>query len=293
MKWLWALLLLTGCSGAVHLENDIGVPFRKTEDKYFTHGTKFSYFSEADDQKEKETYSLGQNIYTPFRKKPDAPRAELEKDRPYAGWTYGEYRNTKYKSETLKDTWGFQLGCTGPCSFAKQTQQQVHRWLDQTVPEWTRDFTQHSEPGIILELERNYLLAKNQHADFATYGALKAGNIIDSAAFGLDARVGYNLDRFASEPIVFKVPRSKPSPWMAYVFGRAEERLVAYNHFLDGSLFRSERHEVDSEPSVQELDAGITLGYEKFKFTYRYTLFANEWSGQGGRIDFGGIDLNW
>lgn len=289
MLIFWAVLL--GCSGAVHVENDIGALGQKNIDRYYTHGTKFSYFKET--EKEKETYSIGQNIYTPSTKKPNADPAILKRDRPYTGWLYAEYRDAKIKSEYIKDIFGIQIGCTGACSFARQTQQQVHRWLNQSVPSWDRNYTLKSEPGIILEAERYYKLQENNYNDFVIYGTGKAGNIIDNAALGADFRLGFNLDKFASEPIIVKLPNEKPSSYILYFFARTEERFVPYNHFLDGSLFQSERHTVNSEKLVQEGDLGFTVGYKNYKFTYRYTLFSNEWKEKNGSFAFGGLDFAW
>lgn len=290
---LCALLSVTaiaGCThGEFHVENDIFAN-RKT-DQYFTHGTQFSNVIETD--KEREVYSLSQTIYTPSRKREDADPAVLKNDRPYTGFLAVEYRNTKLTSETQKDTYGIQLGCSGPCSFAKQTQRGFHGLIGQDKPTWDRDYTLKSEPGAILEAERSYLLAQNDYSDISTYGALKAGNIIDSAAFGFDGRLGFNLPAFSDEPIIFKKLQSLPLPYRAYLFSRVEERLVPYNHFLDGSLFQDERHTVDSELSVQEFDAGLTFGYDQFFITYRYTIFSNEWKEKQGSFAFGGITLGW
>lgn len=284
------ILMLCGCSGGLHVENDL---FQRgiTSDQYYTHGTKFSYFKET--EHEKETFSIGQNIYTPSTKKLDADPAILRNDRPFAGWLYGEYRNTNLTSENIITTYGVQLGCTGPCSLAKQTQRQVHRWLDQSIPSWRNDFTHKSEVGVILEAERGYRFYSKEYFDLTGYGAAKVGNIVDSAAVGLDVRAGYNLDKFPSDPIIFKLPKAAPSNYLGYVFCRLEQRLVPYNHLLDGSLFQDERHRVHSELSVQEGDVGFTLGWKKLKFTYRYTVFSNEWKEKKGSFGFGGIDLAW
>lgn len=284
------LLLLTGCSGGFHFENDI-LGSLQTKDKYYTQGTQFDYIKETKD--EKQVYSLGQTIYTPSVKKPGADPEVLKNDRPYTGWLYLEYRKTAFTSETIKDTYGIQVGCSGPCSFAKETQQWFHKLIDQGIPTWDPNFALKNEPGFILELERSYLLHKSEYFDASTYGALKAGNIIDSAAFGVDFRAGYNLDKFSAAPIIFKFPQEEKSPWTAYLFARAEERVIAYNHFLDGSLFQDERHTVTSEVSVQEGDVGITLGYKSFKLTYRYTIFSNEWKETKGSFSFGGVSFEW
>lgn len=290
MRYLPLLLFLVGCSGALHVENDIFGSL-KTEDKYYTNGTQFSYFKETENKK--ETYSIGQLIFTPSRKKADAPIEELEKDRPYGGWLYGEYRNTKYTTETQKDTWGVQLGCSGGCSYAKQTQQHTHEILGQTVPTWNPDFSLRAEPGVILERERSYRIAKGTYSDASIYGAGKVGNIVDSAAIGLDGRLGFNLDKFSLEPIIFKIPKKAPSNWKAYLFSRLEGRYVPYNHMLEGSLFQSENHTVTPERLVGEFDVGFTVAYKKASFTYRFSKFSSEWEERPGTVNFGGLTFGW
>src|ERR1051326_3246093 len=94
MKYfLCGLFLLTACQGyggGIHAENDIFDPINKNRDEYFTHGTRFDLTKETSN--EKQTYSLGSNIYTPSTKKPSADPQILARDRPYTGYTYGEYR---------------------------------------------------------------------------------------------------------------------------------------------------------------------------------------------------------
>lgn len=288
------VLFLASCSGAIHAENDLFSGPNSNSDKYFTHGTKFSYYPEQETEETKETYSIGQNIYTPSVKytRSEFVKETLEKDRPYAGWLYGEYRKSYYTNSSVRNTFGLQFGCTGACSGARQTQQEFHRFIGQHVPLWDPNYVLRNEWGVIGEAEREYILKEWQYADVSTYGALKFGNLIDSAALGIDLRAGYNLDKFSSEPIIFKIPR-KPDPWRGWFFARAEQRGVLYNHFLEGSMFHAEPHTVTTEPSVQEADLGLTLGYEQFRLTYRWTVFSNEWKERPGSFTFGGIDIKW
>lgn len=295
MKRLLFVLLLTSCSnGAVHVENDLFGTRHHNSDQYFTHGTKFSYYPIQENQNEKETYSIGQNIYTPSKKytRSSLIRDTLEKDRPYSGWLYGEYRRAQAKSDKITDTFGAQIGCTGACSLARRTQQEFHRQIDQGVPLWDPDYTLRQEFGVILEAERSYKLKEWQYGEASIYGAGKAGNLVDSVAAGIDFKYGYNVPKFSSEPIIFKLPRTK-NPWTGYLFTRGEQRYVFYNYFLEGSMFHSERHTVTPERSMQEFDAGFTVGYKNFKLTYRYTIFSNEWEEQPHSFTFGGIDIAW
>ncbi len=292
MKKFLITLLLAGCSsGQVHVENDILAQGITNNDRYYTHGTKFSYYE--DEPNERKTYSLGQSIYTPSKKRADALPEDLKKSRPYTGWLYAEYRNTILQEDNNSRTvWGLQLGCTGRCSLAKETQQGVHKLLDQSIPTWDKNYSLKSEPGFILEREKYYDLyqAVNFYSDYFTL--LKTGNIINSVSSGLSFKYGINFSRFEPEDITFKQAKEE-SPWSYYLFGDAEVRYIAYNHFLQGSMFQSERHTVDANPFVGEANLGFRVGYDKFKFSYNYTMITDEWSDQGGPFMFGGIDISW
>ena len=283
-------LFLTACThGQIHAENDIFDYTGKNSDKYFTHGTKLSYIDE--EGLEKQSYSIGQNIYTPSTKKRDADPAVLEKDRSYTAWLYGEYRDTKIVDD-YKNTWGFQVGCVGQCAQGKFIQQGFHKLIGQGKPAWIPSFTQKSEPGFILEGEKEKLLYGNSNFDSSVYGLGKFGNIVDSASLGLSCRLGYNLPLFTSEPIIFKLPK-RQTPWTVFLFSKIEERGVAYNHLLDGSLWQTEHHTVTSRPFVNEINLGATIGYGSFKITYTWFRFSSEWKEKNAPFAFGGWDIAW
>lgn len=287
-------LLLSGCTG-LHVENDI-FGLGKNADKFYTHGTKFSNTSEEGDTK--TSYAVGQNIYTPSSKKPDADLAILNKDRPYAGYLYGEYQEAKI-IEDVQNTWGFQVGCVGPCSLAKETQQGFHKLIDQGIPEWQPAYTQRSEPVATLLLEqkrKQYSETYNEwlEGDASLYGQGKLGNLIDNASIGAELRLGYALPKFNPNEIVFrKSPDKEIDPWSIYGFTKAEQRYVAYNHLLDGSLWQTEKHTVDSKDFVSEGQFGLSVGYGAFNFAYSFVFVTDEWTTQDGGFAFGGLDFNW
>lgn len=288
-KYILIIVFFMGCTG-LHIENDILDKFNKNKDIYFTHGTRFNY--DTEEANKKTSYAIGQNIYTPSTKRPDADPEVLRRDRPYTAWLYGEYRET-YQLQNDSETWGIQAGCTGSCALGKETQQGAHRLLGQGKPSWNPDFKLKSEPGFIGEYERYHsFYTQGETQDAKIYGVGKVGNIVDSAGIGLVYRYGHNLDVFPSTPIVFKTYREY-DPWTYYGFVDAQNRFVLYNHLLDGSLFQKERHTVNSEPLVQEGKIGFTVGYKKFKFTYTYIIFSKEWTTQPGSFSFGSLDFAW
>lgn len=291
-KKLLLFLLLSGCaSGSVHVENDFLNPIKKNSDKFYTHGTQFGH-SEYDGNT-KRTYSLGQTIYTPSQKRIDADPTVLRRDRPYTGWLYGEYRKDVFKDNETINSIGIQLGCTGSCSFARETQSAVHRLLDQHVPTWDENFSLKSEPGVVLFLERGRELYGNDTMDLKGVAQSKFGNIIDSGSLSVIGRIGYGLEKFPSSEIVFKTERDVEKTWIAYVFLKWEERAVLYNHLLEGSLWQKENHTVDAEPFVTEGDLGFTVGYGTFRFTYNLTAFSSEWKERKGSFMFGGVTFEW
>lgn len=292
MKKLLLCLTLAGCvHGQVHLENDIGAVFNKNDDKYFTHGTKLSSIHLDPDGHKEELYSAGQNIYTPSKKHIDASPSILSTDRPYSGWLYLEYRNEQVKDQ-VKTVYGIQAGCSGPCSFAKETQSTIHKLLKQNVPSWDPNYALKSEPGIILEGEKYYEIIGTSHFSSSLFSRLRGGNIIDSGSIGSKFEWGEGIDNFAPEPIIFKIPK-EVDKLSYYIFGDVEERGVPYNHFLDGSLFQKEHHTVNSNFFVTEANLGFRVGYNNLKFSYNYTIITDEWEGQKGPFFFGGIDWSW
>jgi hypothetical protein len=272
------------------LENDYGAFLNKNNDKYFTHGSKFSSYVDTD-LRHRETYSLGQNIYTPSEKRADAPPVSLSSNRPYTGWLYGEYRN-ETREDSGRTIYGIQAGCSGRCSYSKETQTWIHKLLGQGYPTWDKNYSLKSEPGIILQAEKYYELRRTSHDDVNWYVKSKLGNIITSGSMGLSFRYGENLQEFDPESITFKTPK-EASDFSYYIFGDTELRGVPYNHFLEGSLFQDERHTVDANLLVGEANLGFRVAYKNLKFSYNYTVITDEWQGQNGPFFFGGLDLSW
>lgn len=294
MKKALLCLLLAGCShGQIHAENDLFAYANKNHDRFYSHGSKFSYYKDEPD--ERKTYSLSQTIYTPSKKRSEATPEELKDNRPYTGWLYLEYRDAVRK-ENYRQVLGIQAGCSGRCSFAKETQVGVHKLLGQGSPTWDRNYSLKSEPGVILQAERYYALLKTDLLSSDYFALLKAGNIIDSVSVGSSFRYGFNAGAWDPEAITFKTERDIPvevSPWSYYLFGSAEGRFIAYNHFLEGSLFQDERHTVNPQRLVGEGNIGFRVGYKNLKLSYNYTVFSDEWSGQNGPFFIGGIDVSW
>lgn len=226
-------------------------------------------------------YSFGQLMYTPQDIKIASPQPL---DRPWAGWLYvgaaiSDQRVKQWGSTTigLRNTYGLDLGVTGPPSLAEQTQKFVHKIIDSPKPQgW--DHQIKTEPGAILKYKIEAREIKDYPLfDLTPYTGFMLGNIMTNASIGAIARIGVfncgfeyfqkkigptNVNQLAS---LDKVPVPPPTQCSSrtlgplselYVSGGIEARGVARNIFLDGNTFRDSAS-VDKKYFVYDISWGI------------------------------------
>lgn len=303
----------SGPSIGFWIDNDL---FGGGTDRYYTNGFQFYYFSG-----DRPTYgsidvlanlvpwiepggirrygfALGQNIYTPSdltARNPDPG------DRPYAGWLYGRL-SVLNEAPRAVDRIDLDLGMVGPASLAEQTQKAVHKIVDgATYPEgW--HYQLRNEPGVILSYEHVWREPRPNDLgplewDVSPHVAASVGNVLTFAGLGATARLGGNMPA----PVGALVMRptsgipyqdnpysERPDRFSWYVYASAEGRAVARNIFLDGNSFQDSRS-VDKHPFVGSLQAGVTLRYGRFGFTYAQTLQTPEHRGQKSMTNYGSV----
>lgn len=251
---------------------------RFNTDRFYTSGIQFSTKSandtrgqfakrlsrslcrwlECDDTKVLTSqYNLGQLIYTPQ----DITRREPQPfDRPWGGLLYYEqaYAFLSPDQRSLTTLTG-QIGVTGPASLAEPAQRTWHRLMDRPRPEgWDNQLG--GSLGIMASAEKRTArealstdLGRDVRLNTATYWRLAAGNIQTYAAAGVAIVIGKDLPLVSPPPPGIgnkmrdgadaKAPgfTSCMAPWVqCTAFGSMEARLVAYNVFLDGRLFRDD-----------------------------------------------------
>jgi len=324
-------------AGAVHFENDL---FADTDQQY-TSGVKLTVVSPDltsafRDRRELPdwarslipripfirdkgsartlAFSLGQNIYTP---QDTVTSALVLDDRPYAGWLY--FATTfQTRAHERQDTFDVQLGVIGPLSFARQTQETIHRARGIAVPNgWDNQL--RTEPGLVLAYERVlrvpiYGEREGISIDLLPRVGGALGNVAIYATAGAQLRLGWNLppdfgysvirpggvtqvnslrdravdnegDSHAAQPV-------RRRGFTFYLFAGADGRLVARDIFLDGNTFR-DSHSVDHEPFVADLMAGVTVGYGDLKLSLANVLRTREFRGQPRNHRFGSITLSY
>lgn len=249
-------------------------------------------------------FAFGQNIYTPRDITATNPDP---KDRPYAGWSYGELAFVS-KTPAVSDTLSIQAGIVGPHSLAEDSQRLVHLWTDSTRPRgW--DYQLRNEIGVNLVFERRWrlygrALLQKLGVDLVPHAGVSLGNVQTYANTGGTVRFGYNLPsdfgvQLARPGSVGGSPADDLDPRVAldrnfsvFLFGAADGRAIARDIFLDGNTFRSSRS-VTKETFVADLSVGVGLIAGRWQVTYTQVWRTREFTTERGRYNnFGSITLS-
>lgn len=306
-----------------YMEND----FFENLDRYYTHGTKFSWISRdlsnfrevtsipqwmqgiigkaplVNDPEQQRSVSLsfGQNIYTPEHKE---KKRLIKDDRPYAGVTYlglGLHsRNTKHM-----DTLELDIGIVGRHSYAEDIQTKIHEWMDSEIAKgWKNQL--HDEPIVNLYFERKWRLSQTKSStgwgfDLIPHTGLAIGNAYTGVNAGGQVRLGWNMPNDfgtylirpgsdSSAPLDDTDPRffAPLHRFGVHAFFAVDGKAVARNILLDGNTFR-DSHSVDREPFVADLIGGVGLIIYRVKITYSYVHKTKEFKTQKDEQNFGAI----
>jgi len=246
------------------------------------------------------SYAIGQNIYTP-------PDISIENpppgERPYAGFLHGSFGVIADSGDQL-DTFAIDLGVVGPASLAEQSQTFVHGLIGDQKPQgW--DTQVDNEPAFRLLWERKYRFLYDfepglfgLQVDAAPQFNVSLGNVDTSAAVGATVRIGDRLEDNYGPPRVRPAVSGpgffEPSPGFGwYLFASAEARVVGYNMFLQGNLFKDGVDGVDPKRLVGDFQAGIAVQFQGVELTYTHVLRSPEYDGQDGFSQFGSLNLRF
>lgn len=302
-----------------YLENDY---FGGT-DRHYTNGAKLSWlsgnlnalpkwsrdFADAlplvgrDAKQRNFGLALGQNMYTP--EDTDA-RIPDPADRPYAGWTYLEF-NFVNRTEAMMDTISFQIGVVGKHSYARETQNEVHRLLkNKRAQGWAYQLEDEVAGSIALERRwRLYArsLSETVGVDLVPHAGVTLGTVKTHANLGTTVRLGFNLPNdFGTElisggaatnsPLDDRDPRVGSARRASFfIFGGCDGRAVARDLFLDGNTFE-DSPSVDKKNFVGDAYYGIGVVLKKWQLTYTEVVRSKEFKGQKAKNYFGSITLS-
>ncbi len=310
-------------------ENDAFAAFSGS-DEHYTNGVRFSWVRNTDrkalpvwliDAVEERwcpktrlcgplaadlTVNLGHSISHTFYTPEDItePMLILD-DRPYAAYLHFGTQvfvrhdtdvDNRRNNRPTQNYFELQVGFVGPEAGAEWLQSEVHRLIDDDIPQgWDNqlDF----EPTV----QFNYLWRRklgNSNFDLIPAWGAGLGNVMIYANAGATARFGLNLSDF---PVLTIAPTATPvdlnvADWELYGFLGADGRGVAHNIFLDGNTFQ-DSHSVDKENWVYDLKAGFVARYKKWRLSYTFVRRSREFEAalddDGGRHDYGSVAFTY
>lgn len=276
-----------GARHTLHWDNDIFKP-TKNNDRDFSNGVRLT--RETPDETGFTNIFIGQNFYTPGKKYLTEAQPN---DRPYAGYLYAGTDYKYARSESIMDVFGVTAGIVGPHSYAEQTQNEVHRFLNQrTAKGWDNQL--ENEVGIIFKAERQYWHPCNSSLDFVHTIGGHLGNVFTQAYGNAYVRFGRNLHSIFGDPgIIYpRVPRTNVGiDWSYYLYAGPAARAVAHNIFLDGNTFKDSQS-VDKYPFVAEGRLGFAIERGLYRFAYTYVITQREYKNEEANPDFGEITLS-
>jgi hypothetical protein len=247
--------------------------------------------------------SFGQNIYTPVNVLPHNPDP---KDRPYAGFSYFDFTVLRRNAD-FQDRFTLQLGLLGPGSWGRNSQDFVHRLLNQDVSHgWKYQLRQEWSFGV--GWDRVYRFPMTQklfgllEVDALPSMAVQATNIQVYGQLGGRMRVGRALEfdfgpgRMRPGPVDGAAPIRGDGRLGWYVFVGAAGRAVGRDATVEGNSFKPSRG-VPLQRGVADFDFGaavnLPIGDRYVRLGYTHNYRTQEFVGQKRWFQFGSLNLTY
>ena len=254
-------------------------------------------------------FSVGQTQYTP----PDIITSAVQPNaRPYAGYLFGAFTRTMVFSGGAVSS-ELQAGVVGPLSLGQDGQSFAHwTWsAGSAQPQGWRHQLKNMPHVSLVNLYAlrvgEYCSGPNQcdgtYAEQRWFDATARlettiGTLMDRASLGQTIRVGYGFPALTGPqriPVTkaFGARDQDPARW-GYVFLTTDQRFVAYNALLTGSIPDSDwrrQSRIRTDHVFGEYALGFALGYRRFSAMYQYVTRESEYKPFGGLHRFGSVSL--
>ena len=280
----------------VQIENDVfwGTwPLPGRDDRFYTSGLRVSAtkgrFASEDDGDSLPVWlrpvrarcasciiypsiALGQEIYTPEVIENPEPQPG---DHPWAAWLYVGVGGAVETSELTRHELEVRLGVTGDAAGGDAGQSMWHGLSGSPDPEgWDNQLGPDVGLNAYYSFQHILLRAPEDSRinwDFVPNVKAATGTMQTHASIGGTVRFGQNITGFPYSPIHphdtrLSVARNKNLE--IYGFVSADLRAVAYNYFLEGSLFDNDPYTVDVKRYVWDFTFGMTARFRKYYLTY-------------------------
>jgi len=247
---------------------------------------------------------LGQNMYTP--RDTDVTTAQPF-DRPWAAWLYVgavlQVFRTCGGNRSALDTVELDIGVVGPAALGEETQNVWHRIIN--VPEakgWENQLP--NEAAFLLSYLHKERIGGKYFEVIPHVGAA-VGTVMTFVRTGALIRAGHNMTGFGPDRIEpggamlqnYRTSKRCETWWPceAYVYAGIDARAVAYNIFLDGTVFR-DSPSVDRKHLVYDLSFGASARLGFVRVTVGRVTRSEEFTSRlrgGGRQTFHSVNLGF
>ncbi len=242
------------------------------DDRFYTGGMRYNLQYAIGDSTQSTVYGwrLGQDMYTASDIKL-APALVGPPDHPYAGWLYTGIFKSVDRADGTHRRYGLDIGCLGPCSGAEWTQTNLHRLLNQPLPQgWSKQV--RNEVGLVLYGDvAPVRWSSGSWFDLTPTLHGRFGNIHTDAGAGLTLRAGQ----------LNVLPHQSTLHTYLSVDGRA----VAWDASLQGGYFSSGNpHVVKPKRLVGEAELGVAWQRDAFGIRASLVRRSNEINGLSNSI---------
>lgn len=227
-------------------------------------------------------------------------------DRPYAGWL-GIEGSFHAKSTLSASSLTLSIGTTGKRSYARETQNWVHRNISDSplFQGWESQIPDEITLNLFIDQKRRIMqLEKLNLHPFELDGYIEfgtaLGNFRTDAYVGTLLRGGYNLPAAYIAPRVqigsyrhaFSQKNSSPEkPFSCFAFAAVRGSAVVHDITLDGPVFRDFDTDVESKPLVGELLFGLSARYRICEFIITRTVRTDEFNGQKAKHQYDSVQI--
>jgi hypothetical protein len=274
-------------------ENDAFAP--DNHDHCYTQGLQLDYVGDAEKNSNgdvvRHLYGLRNVFYTPSDKSIVTNQPD---DRPWAGLTALSYTTWERSGkEFVRSEWLF--GVVGEWSYSEQIQTYFHHIIGSGKPMgWSNQIPNEVVANYTTERYHPVWMVGNYDgwgSDLAGVYGGALGTAFVYSEVGLMLRAGWNLPKDYRSGVI--IPTAiRESPWSAYIFAGASEKLMLHNVMLGGSFFQDGPKQ-DLRPLVADGTVGASVGYGGFELAYALDYRSREFYGQEDIEHFGSITISY
>lgn len=284
-------------------END-NYDFGKT-DRYYSNGLMWQYNTLGRTKstsrwlKKINNWEAGIQIFNPYRNNQSLQLVMQLMDRPYAGWLYGSYGQTRIYPTGNVLQFGISAGVVGPASQAQQVQEYWHRlWRLYKVYAWDRQVK--NEPGVNFHLRWWPQLYRDAAGRFSMHGLTAAtlGNTFTHARIGLllqTGRLSPTVSGVFWGAALDRNERYSRRPTEFIFFAEPSLMLQAYNATLQGGMFVSDKGPflTPIQGWVAQARLGTMISGQRMAFCWYYTFRTREGARMRKGESWGSIGITY